>query len=312
MLVGEVKTAEHALNGLLRAGLPPVAVITTPLEEVRRASGMEAGYYCDLLRLGEAHGIDVTVTTDLLSQVPALEQLQPDCFWIMGWPYLVRTPILDLGPCIGMHPTPLPRRRGGAPMNWTLLDGEAVSAVTLFRMRQGLDDGEILAQEAFELGPDDYVGDVAAKIYRLTERLVERSALALADDTAVWTPQDDSLATYTRRRTPADGRINWSDSSVRIRNLVRATSHPFPGAFTILDGSKVRVWRAEIPVGYRAPLKAAPGTVVGLHDAGILVSTRDNALLITEMQFEDGEVLSSSLLPQSFDRLVGKSFSHRG
>lgn len=311
VLVGEVKTAEYALNGFLQAGLPPQALVTTSFE-VRRFSGMEPDYYCDLVGLGEAHGIPVIVTDDLTSHAADLEQLRPQCIWIMGWPYLVRPPVLAVGRCIGMHPTPLPRRRGGAPMNWTLLDGEPSSAVTLFGMRAGVDDGEILAQEAFEVGLDDYVGDLAAKIYLLTEKLVRRSAVALAEDNAVWTPQDGSRATYTRRRTPADGRINWSDSSVRIRNLIRATSHPFPGAFTKLDGATVRVWRAEVPLGYRAPLKAAPGTIVELHDNGLLVSTRDNALLITEMQIENDEVVRSSLLAQRFARYVGTSLSDLG
>lgn len=309
VLVGEVKTAEHALNGLLRAGLAPSAIITTPIEEVRRSSGMEADYYCDLVQLAEAHGIRAHVTDDLTSRAAALEQLRPDCIWIMGWPYLVRAPVLALGPCIGMHPTPLPRRRGGAPMNWTLLDDERSSAVTLFGMRAGLDDGDILAQEEFEVGPEDYVGDVASKVYDLTEKLVERAAIAVAEGKAAWRRQDGSQATYTRRRTPADGRIDWSDSSVRIRNLIRATSHPFPGAFTTLDGTTLRVWRAEVPLGYRAPLRAAPGTVVELLDNGLLVSTGDNALHITEMQLDGDDVVRSSVLAQRFRRYVGRSFS---
>ena len=88
---------------------------------------------------------------------------------------------------------------------------------------------------------------------------------------------------------PADGRISWNDSAARIRNLVRATSTPFPGAWTTLDGSTVRVWRAEIPIGYRAPLKAAPGAILEVRDDGVLVSTRDNALLLTEAEIETGD-----------------------
>jgi methionyl-tRNA formyltransferase len=150
---------------------------------------------------------------------------------------------------------------------------------------------------------------LAAKIYQITENLVERSARALANGVAVWTPQDDSRATYTRRRTPGDGRINWSDSSARIRNLIRATSHPFPGAFTMLNGAKVRVWRAEVPLGYRAPLKASPGVIIGLLDGGLLVSTRDNALLLTELQFDDEDVAESSFLAQRFGQYAGARFS---
>jgi methionyl-tRNA formyltransferase len=309
VLVGEVRTAEYALRGLLQAGMAPLAVVTTPIDKVQRTSGMETDYYCDLVSLGAANHVPAIVSEDLNSQAGALQRLHPDCIWVMGWPYLVREPILDLAPCIGMHPTALPRRRGGAPMNWTLLDGEVSSAVTLFRLQPGVDDGPILAQETFHIGWNDYVSDVAAKIYDLTEKLVQRSALALAADTAVWTPQADSEATYTRRRTPEDGRINWNDSSVRIRNLVRATSHPFPGAFTNFHGTPVRVWGAELPLGFRAPLKAPPGRLLELLDEGLVVSTRDNALLITELQFGDDEALTSSLIEQQFRHHLGELFS---
>ena len=131
-------------------------------------------------------------------------------------------------------------------MNWTILDGEPSSAVTLFRMGPGLDDGDILMQRAFAIGESDYVGDVARRVYELTEELVAESVSELSSESAQWSPQDHSKATYTRRRRPADGHIEWRESSVRIRNLIRATSHPFPGAFTLLGQKVVRIWRGDI------------------------------------------------------------------
>lgn len=77
----------------------------------------------------------------------------------------------------------------------------------------------------------------------------------------------------------------------------------------MMDGTRVRIWRAEVPVGYRAPFKAAPGAVIGFHDRGLLVSTRDNALLITELQIEDEPAMRPPLLEQRFRRYVGTSFS---
>jgi len=286
VLVGEVRTAEHALLGLLGAGEPPVAIFTTDVNQVRRRSGMGPDYYCDLVALGETQGIEAHVVADLEQVSERVRALEPDLLWIMGWPYLVRRPVLELSLCVGMHPAPLPRRRGGAPMNWTILDGETSSAVTLFRMGPGIDDGDILAQRAFAISEADYVADVARRVYELTEKLVGESVARLRDRRARWLPQDHSKATYTRRRRPADGHIAWDDSSVRVRNLVRATSRPFPGAFSKLGDKVVRIWRAELPLGYRAPLRAAPGSIIEATDRGAIVSTGDNALLVTEVQFE--------------------------
>ena len=294
MLVGEVRTAEHALCGLLRAGEPPVAIFTTDVNQVRRSSGMGPDYYCDLVALGEAHGIDTHVVADLEDVSERMRTLEPDLLWVMGWPYLVRRPILEVAVCIGMHPAPLPRRRGGAPMNWTILDGETSSAVTLFRIGPGIDDGDILMQRAFAINEADYVADVARSVYELTEELVAESVTELRDQRARWSPQDHYKATFTRRRRPADGHIEWRESSVRVRNLVRATSRPFPGAFSQLGHTVVRIWRAELPLGYRAPLRAAPGSIIEATDHGAMVSTGDNALLVTEVQFEGESAAISS------------------
>jgi methionyl-tRNA formyltransferase len=308
-LVGEVRTAEYALRGMLRSGHPPCALFTTDVAAVRRASGMAASYYADLPALGAAHGIPTHVVPELSARADALAALRPDYIFVMGWPYLVRAPVLDIAPCVGMHPTRLPERRGGAPVNWTLIDGETSSAVSLFRLRAGVDDGELLAQREFAIAPDDYASDVLARILALTEELVAESVRALRDGTARWVPQRDAEATYTRRRRPDDGRITWGDSAVRIRNLVRATSHPFPGAFGDVGGLRVRVWRAEIPRGYRAPLQAEPGAVLGVRPDGVLVATRDNALLVTEAQVDAGASLAGPSLASAFGPLVGRAFT---
>jgi methionyl-tRNA formyltransferase len=297
LLVGEARVAEFALKGMLRAGHTPAAIITTDVMAARTRSSMAATYYADLTGLGCASGIEVHVVSDLNAEYEAISVVSPDYVFVIGWPYLVRDDVLSIAPCVGLHPTKLPYRRGGAPLNWAILDGEPTSAVSLIRLRKGVDDGEILAQRTFPIGPNDYIGDVIERVYAMTEEVVADAVRDLAAGTAHWRPQDNDLATYTRRRRPEDGRIRWTDSAARIRNLVRAISHPFPGAFTHLDGIVLRVWRAEIPRGYRAPIGAAPGTLLDVTSAGVLISTMDNALLITEGQFgEDGNLLSGESL----------------
>ncbi len=307
VLVGEVRVAEFALKGMVRAGHPPVAIVTTDIVDVRARSGMAATYYADLGVLACESGSVVRIVSDLNAEPDAISSASPDYVFVIGWPYLVREDALSIAPCIGLHPTKLPSRRGGAPLNWAILDGETSGAVTLIRLRKGVDDGEILAQRAFPIGTDDYIGDVIDRVYTITEEVVADAVRDLAGGTARWTPQDHRAATYTRRRRPEDGRICWNDSATRIRSLVRAVSHPFPGAFAYLNGNVLRVWRAEIPRGYRAPLGAVPGTVLDVTSAGVLVSTMDNALLLTEVQLTDnGVVLSRESLQNVLESFRGR------
>jgi methionyl-tRNA formyltransferase len=287
VLIGEVRTAQHVLRGLMRAGQAPVAMLTTDIDVVRGRSKMSPEYYCDLVTAGREHGIPVRVIQDLGAEADFLRAMAPDYMFVVGWPYIVREPILSIAPCIGMHPTRLPYRRGGAPLNWTILDGETAGAVSLIRLRAGLDDGEVLARKKFAIGADDYIHDILERVYQTTEDLVARSATALATGSVRWRPQDNSAATYTKRRTPEDGRIHWKDSAARIRNLIRATSRPFPGAFSMFEGHRLRVWRAEIPRGFRAPLASAPGAVLEVNETGVFVATADNALVLTEIQLDD-------------------------
>jgi methionyl-tRNA formyltransferase len=306
-LVGEVRVAEFALRGMVLAGQPPVIIVTTDPQTTGTKSGMAPAYYADLRGLARANGISLQVISDLNVEYEALSNASPDYVFVIGWPHLVREQVLSVAPCIGLHPTKLPYRRGGAPLNWMILDGESSGAVSLIRLRTGVDNGELLAQRTFPIGPDDYVSDVIERVYAITEALVSDAVRDLAAGTASWTPQNNELATYTRRRRPEDGRICWADSAMRIRNLVRATSHPFPGAFAYLDGSLLRVWRADIPRGYRAPLGAPPGSLLDVTSGGIFISTRDNALLVTEAQFvEDGPVLTGEGLQRVAEKYRGQ------
>lgn len=310
VLVGEVKSADYALLGMLRAGCPPELIVTTDLSVARVRSRMGPEYYGDLSGLAAQIGASLVVVADLSEAVSLLTDVGPDYIFVVGWPYLVRSPILALAPCIGMHPTRLPYRRGGAPLNWAILDGEQESAVTLFQLTTGIDDGPILCQRTFRIDPQDYVSDALEKVYTLTEELVAEAVRALASGTATWTPQDHAKATYTRRRTPEDGKIDWRTSASRIRNLVRAVSRPFPGAFSHLEGRKLVIWRAELPFGYRAPIRVRPGSVVEVTDHGILVSTKDNALLVTEAVWADDPTvnLTGRGLAEAFKGMEGAVF----
>lgn len=286
VLVGVVRTAEAAVKGLLDAHANIVGIFTQNIDKLLETSGMERDYYVDLKPYAERIGCPLKIVDDINDHFEELKGLSPQVIYIVGWPQIIRKKILDLAICVGMHPSRLPERRGGAPLNWQLIDGECRGAVTLFRLSADLDSGDILAQREYEINLQDYIDDVLGRVCNLTYELVKETYPLLVQGKATWLPQDGKLATYTRRRKPEDGRINWRDSSLRIYNLIRAVSHPFPGAFSYCNGHKLKVWRAELLRGFRAPIKAIPGQVIALTGSGIIVSTLDNALLLTEVEVE--------------------------
>lgn len=306
ILIGVVNSAKAAFDALVASGADIAMVYTADVQRMVAKSGMERSYFVDFVPVAAEYGIPVRHVVNVNEHAAEVQQLCPDVIYVVGWPQIIRQEILSIAPCVGMHPAPLPKRRGGAPLNWQIIDGETSSAVTLLRLGTGLDDGDILAQVPFEIAPTDYIDDVMRKVCDITYAAVRDTYPALANGKAVWVPQDHSKATVMRRRRPEDGLINWNDSSQRIVNLVRAVSHPFPGAFTYCDGKPVKVWRAHVPHGYRPRLNAAPGEVLALIDDQIIVSARDYCVAISELEVGPGNVFGPERMRDAYALLAGK------
>ncbi len=284
VLVGVVSSAEAAFDGLVYGGADIVAILTSDVEQMVIKSKMERGYFTDFRPLARHRNIPLWIVDDINNYAEEIAVLEPDLIYVIGWPQLVRESVLSIAPCIGMHPAPLPKRRGGAPLNWQIIDGERQSAVSLIRLGTGVDDGDILIQLPFEIEDSDYIDDVMKKMNELTYQGVKSSYVDISSGGARWVPQDHSRATVMRRRRPEDGLIGWKESARRICNLVRAVSHPFPGAFTYVGNQLITVWRAEIPQGYIPKLRAFPGEVLGLLVGKIVVSCRDYCIAVSEIQ----------------------------
>jgi methionyl-tRNA formyltransferase len=185
-----------------------------------------------------------------------------------------------------IHDSLLPAYRGFSPTVWALVNGEQETGATLFAMEEGVDSGDVLGQEAVGIGPDDTIADVMARLTPAYERLVRDCIPAVLAGTAARRPQDESRATYTCRRVPADNVIRWDASTERIHNLIRAVTRPYPGALTRLEGRELRIWRAA-PLRDRRYVGLVPGRVAEIRPGdGVVVLTGDGGLLVREIQFE--------------------------
>jgi methionyl-tRNA formyltransferase len=158
-----------------------------------------------------------------------------------------------------MHGSLLPRYRGRACVNWAIIHGEAETGATLHWMTARPDEGDIVDQERVPITESDTALDVMLKVAEAAGKMLARSLPLIEAGKAPRIPQDHSQATYFGRRRPEDGLIDWSAPARNICNLVRAVTHPYPGAFTFLDGKKVFIWKAT-PLDEETGV--APGRVV--------------------------------------------------
>lgn len=236
------------------------------------------------------------------------QQNDIDLIFMVSWRYMVPPDIYRrarLGSYV-FHDSLLPRYRGFAPTVWAMINGETETGVTLFRTADELDAGDILDQRRIAIGKCDTIADVMERLTLVYLEMVESNFSSLLAGSAKSYSQDNSLATYTCKWTPADAQIIWSKSAREIYNVIRATSQPYPGAYTYLDGQKITIWSAELPTDARRYVASVPGRVAGfVSDEGATVLTGDGSIVLKAVQLEGQPIVNASRLLTSPSLTLG-------
>jgi methionyl-tRNA formyltransferase len=247
------------------------------------ASRAGATGFADFEALAERHGFDLVRTPDINDPdlVRRIDRIQPAVVFVIGWSQLVRSRLLDVPThgCVGIHPTKLPEGRGRAPIPWTILKGLERTASTMFFLTEGVDDGDLIGQVEIDVAVREDAGTLYSKHRAAHVELIRRYYASLLKGTVVGSPQNHTDATVWPRRVPEDGRIDWDQSGEEVDRLVRAVTHPFPGAFTDRGSDRVTIWRS-------APgphLGLSPGRWVRRED-GVYVACGHGSLRVLEFE----------------------------
>lgn len=218
--------------------------------------------------------------------VAQIRALQPDVIFVIGFSQLISKEILAIPRrgCIGMHPTLLPANRGRAPIPWTIINGLRKSGATMFFLDEGADSGPIIGQVQFAVSKGETAGSLYGKAVKAFVKLMRRNLPLIMKGAEKRIPQDAKKASYWPKRTPEDGLIDWSKPAVQAWALVRAVTHPYPGAFTFLGGKKMLIWEARPAKKSAGRLKR--GEIFGLAKNGFFVSAGGGALLVKKAQLE--------------------------
>jgi methionyl-tRNA formyltransferase len=173
------------------------------------------------------------------------------------------------------------------------VNGETITGVTLHYMDARADHGDIIAQRSVPIAIEDTALTLSRKLTEAARRLLADTYPLILSGQAPRIRQDNSAATRFGRRRPADGRIDWSASAWQVYNLIRAVTHPFPGAFTLLEFRRVFLWAARPPSKRRAP--GPPGRVLGVGEGRALeVATGDGVLEVLRVQLEGSDEIDGA------------------
>lgn len=278
VVFGYSEVGHRCLELLLERGVPVVAVFT------HEDDPGEQAWFQSVAALAQRHGIPVFQPQSLRGPewLKKIQDLKPDLILSLYYRNMIPMSLLDVAPlgAFNMHGSLLPRYRGRAPLNWAIINGEDHCGVTLHVMEKSADTGAIVDQERIPVGPEESVADVLPRIPPAAACVLERQLDGLLRGTAPLTPQDHSQATYFGRRTPADGRIDWTLDCRAVFNFVRAITRPFPGAFAELPEpyGQIQIWWGK-PVEDGAAT-AAPGTV--LNADPLTIQTGRGKFVVTD------------------------------
>lgn len=216
-----------------------------------------------------------------------LADLQPSAFLIAGFSTIFRPPLLDV-PRLGtlnLHAGRLPQYRGGSPLNWQLINGEAQAGISVIKVDAGIDTGPVMAETTLPIGPRTTIADLHQQANTLFPGLV-LDALDRLENGKPGRVQAEGAARYWHQRNDADGKLYFQKmSSSEIDRMIRALTKPYPGAWCLYQNRRVRVLSARIP---DMVLMGAPGRICWIQGAGPYVVCADRGILLTEYEIEEG------------------------
>jgi methionyl-tRNA formyltransferase len=259
--------------------------------------------------LGEAIWFDSVAATAAEYGIPALASAdpnapeivaqiadcRPDFLFSFYYRLMLKAPLLALARhcALNMHGSLLPKYRGRVPVNWAIIRGETETGATLHYMTETPDNGDIVAQTAVPILPDDTAKEVFDKVTVAAELTLDGVLPALLAGTAERRPQDLNRGGYFSSRKPEDGVIDWSRGAAEIHNLVRAVAPPYPGARTSLRGRPARILRTRVLDPAVPPAKTSALTVEG--NRIVAHCGAGGTLLILALEIE-GDVVGADAL----------------
>lgn len=183
---------------------------------------------------------------------------------------------------MNLHGSLLPAYRGAAPINWAIIHGESKTGLTTFMLKHEIDTGDLLFTTELEIGENETAGDLHDRMKMAGARLVLRSVGSLLSGDYQLIPQDDALVSKAPKIRTEDCRIDFRQSVNRVHNFIRGLS-PYPGAWTVIDGKKVKLLRTLRAKSYETP---CPGRIELDSDQSLFIHTRDGRIRVLELQME--------------------------
>lgn len=222
--------------------------------------------------------------------IESIKKMQADIFVVVSYGLILPKNLILIPNkmAINVHASLLPKYRGAAPINWAIIKGEKKTGITIIKMNEFMDQGEIIVQHDIEIKTLDTSEALNKKLSVLGAESLVETLIDIEQGKAVLKKQNSKEATLAPKLKRIDGLIDWSKSAEDIFNQIRGTV-PWPGSFSYWQGKLLKIWKADVVALDVANLK--PGEVISASREGILVACGDNAISIKLLQLESSKKL---------------------
>jgi len=286
IFAGTPEFAAAALKALIAAGHDIPLVLTQPDRPAGRGMKLKAS---PVKEVALAHGLPVAQPENLKTEEARqpIKDAAADLMVVAAYGLILPQSVLDMPSlgCVNIHASLLPRWRGAAPIHRAIEAGDRETGITLMLMDKGLDTGAMLRRAVLPILDSDTTGSLHDKLAELGAREIVALLPELAAGRVAATPQDGAQATYAAKIGKDDARLDWSRPAFELDRRVRAFN-PFPGAFCLLAGEPLKIWRATPAAG-----TGTPGNILNVDRQSIRVACGEGALEITEVQKAGGKRL---------------------
>ncbi len=279
-----------------------VGVVTQPDKEVGRKKEL---VFSPVKELALKHNIKVLQPIKVRLEYNDVLALEPDMIVTCAYGQIIPKEILDYPKygCINVHGSLLPKYRGGAPIERSIMNGDKETGITIMHMDEGMDSGDIIVEESISIDKDEHIDSLRERLSILGRDLLIKTLPSIIDGTAPRIKQNEEEVTFAKIIKKEDELLDFNDNTINVYNKIRALS-PVPGPYTILDNKRLKIYNSRIGTS----TKGTVGEIINIYKDGIGIRTSDGELIITDIQ-EEGKkrmLCSSYLNGISKDKLLGK------
>lgn len=290
LFMGTPDFAVPCLEALIRNNHDVVSVITQP----DRPKGRGKKVLPPPVKAKAAeHGINVFQPKKIKEKIniDTISEIDFDCIVVVAYGQILPKEILEMPEkgCINVHASLLPKYRGAAPINWSIINGESKTGITTMYMNEGLDTGDMILKEEINIDKNMTAGELHDILCKEGANVLIETLKLIEINKAPRTSQNECESSYASMLSKKTGLINWKNSSKDIYNLVRGLN-PWPVAYTMYKGKKMKIWKCSLLE--EKEISNTYGEIIKVNKEGIYVSTGDGRLLIEQIQLPNSRKMT--------------------